>query len=772
MKLLKHFLQAIVVLSFFTLVFSCHKPFAPFRPDPKAKEMDSLLQSAFRKSSTSPVLALGTANQVEGLANDAHNDTMIVKSRLVIGSIFRLEGRNEEAFSLFQSSLQLSQKIKYKHGICQSLLESGTIVYIQGQYEKSGDLFRKSLDLAQKGRFYELEASSLNYIGKYLHTTGRFDESVDFYIQALEKFKISGDSLNSVSVLLNLGKTYNIDSDFYMALKCYLEAFKICKKSDDYSNVSEVCSNLGSIYLTLDQPEISLEYHKKALYYRVLLNTPEGLASSYNNVGKVYLVKNNPDSALFYFDKSLKYCEQISYLKGKVKALANIGKVCNLKSEHNKAKTYLQQSMAIAEKSGYVAGVAEASLQLGNAFLGPNQTDSARIAFENSLLKANSTNLTEINHDAYWGLYQCFLKKGDPEKALEYYRYFTQADKKKMQAENSARLSELRIIFESEKKEDDNVLLRKENEIKEITIKQERFIILLFIIALVLTVLLIIMLYTRFENKRKANENLSILNKKIVTQNKELEKLNKELKNANREKDKVFSIITHELRNPLYWFQNLTEMLSLSYLQMPPEKVKKTLMALDESAKNAFHLMDNLLHWSRSRLNRITPVFTDHSLGKLIHESSRMYETILKQKNIQLIIDLPIDSFIKADADLFMCIVRNLLSNAIKFTPENGIIKITSSLKKQNFVVSVTDSGIGIDQKLKKLIFQSDKDPTSVGLMNEKGSGFGLKLCKEFVKMNKGKIWIADNTESGTCFSFTVPHVNTTAVENRYDLVL
>ncbi len=761
MKIFGRFLYSIVVLSFITLTFSCHKPSTPFRPDPKAIEMDSLLQTALRKSLTSPVIAAGIANQVEELANEVHNDTMIVKSQLVMGAILRLEGRNEEAFSLFQSSLQLSEKIKYEHGICQSLLESGTIVYIQGQYEKSGALFRKSLDLAQKGMFYELEASSLNNIGKYLHTTGRFDESVDYYKQALEKFKISGDSLNSVTVLLNLGKTYNIDSDFYMALKCYLEAFKICKKSDDYSNVSEVCSNLGSFYLTLDQPEISLEYHKRALFYRVLLDTPEGLASSYNNVGKVYLVKNNPDSAFFYFGKSLKYCDQISYLKGKVKALANIGKVCNLKSEHKKAKTYLQQSMAIAEKSGYVAGVAEALLQLGNTFLGLNQIDSAKTAFENSLLKANSTNLTEINHDAYWGLYQCFLKKRDAEKALEYYRYFSQADKKKMQAENSARLSELRINFESEKKEDDNVLLRKENEIKEITIRQERFIISLFFTALVLTMLLIIMLYTRFENKRKANEHLSILNKKIVTQNMALEKLNKELKNANREKDKVFSIITHELRNPLYWFQNLTEMLSLKYMQMPPEKVQKSLGALDESAKNAFHLMDNLLHWSRSRLNRITPTITDHSLEKLIHESSRMYETILKQKKIQLIIDLPNDSFIKVDTDLFMCVVRNLVSNAIKYTPENGIIKIIARLKKQNCIISVIDSGIGMDQKLKKSIFHSDKESTSVGLMNEKGSGFGLKLCKEFVKMNKGKIWIADNIESGTCFSFTVPCVIT-----------
>ncbi|MEI7422261.1 MAG: tetratricopeptide repeat-containing sensor histidine kinase [Prolixibacteraceae bacterium] len=719
--------------------------------------MDSLLHAAIRISSTSLAFSLDAATKVAGLASDAHNDTMVIKSWIVMGSILRLEGKNEEAFALFQRSLQLAEKVKYVHGICQSQLEGGTILYKQGQYEKSADLFRKSLDLAHKGRFFDLEASSLNYIGKYLHTTGRFDESVDFYKRALETYKMYGDSLNSVSVLLNLGKTYIIDSDFYMALKCFLEAFKICKKSSDYSSVSDVCSNLGSIYLTLDQPEISLEYHRKALYYRVLLNTPEGLASSCNNVGKVYLVKNDPDSALFYFGKSLKYCEQIAYLKGKVKALANIGKVFILKSEYLKAKLYLQQSKAIAEKSGYAAGVAEASLELGNVFLSLHQTDSAKIAFENSIIKAKLTNLTEIYHDAYWGLYQCNLLKKNHEKALEYYRNFAQAERKMREAETSARLSELRITFESEKKEDDNALLRKDNEIKEITIKQERFIILLFIFALALTLLLIILLYTRFNNKRKANERLAILNKKVVKQNKELEKLNKELENANREKDKVFSIITHELRNPLYWFQNLTEMLSLKFKQMPPEKVQKTLGALDESAKNAFHLMDNLLHWSRSRLNRITPSINELSLKKLVLESSRMFETIINQKKIQLIIQLPDQAFIKADEDLFMCVVRNLLSNAIKYTPENGVVKIYSAQEKSNYTIFVADSGIGIDSKRRKTIFKSDKETTSLGLMNEKGSGFGLKLCKEFVEMNGGKIWIADNTDHGTCFCFTVP---------------
>jgi signal transduction histidine kinase/Tfp pilus assembly protein PilF len=770
MKIAAHRLNLLLCLVLLTAVFACNQSTDKSKETNSALEIDRLLHNTFIPGNVSLSSSFEAAEKALKMAQIAGNDTMIVKSWIALGSNLRLQGKNDDALTMFQDALTLSKKIGYKPGECQSVIETGTIFYIRGEYEKSGDFFKEALSIAQQNQFSDLEATALNYIGKYYHTTGNFDESVLYYKRAIEIYKSRGNMLQSASVLLSLGKTYNNDGNLYMALRCYLDAYDSCEKTSDYINLADVCNHLGTIYLALEQPDRSMEYHRKALAYRVSLNTPEGMANSFNNIGKVFLVKNNPDSARFYFFKALRNCEQISYTKGKVKALTNLGKVYNIQYEYPKAKEYLLRSLGIAQKAGYNAGIAESSLELGNTFFGLNQPDSARQSYELCLLKAKSANLTELNHDGYWGLYKCYLANKDYEKSLQFYTLFAQAEKKLIEAENNHRLSELRITFESERKEKDNEVLRKDNELKKMTILRKDAFILIFIIALLFTAVFTIMLYHRFESNKRANQGLENLNNKIVKQNKELEKLNKELENANREKDKIFSIITHELRNPLFWFQNLTEMLSLRYTKMPPEKVQKTLGALDESAKNAFHLMDNLLHWSRSRLNRITPVITDHSLEKLIHESSRMYETILKQKNIQLIIDLPIDSFIKADADLFMCIVRNLVSNAIKYTPEHGTIEITSKLKKQNYIVSVTDSGIGIDQKLKKSIFNSDKESSSAGLMNEKGSGFGLKLCKEFVEMNKGKIWVEDNTESGTSFCFTVPYVCITAVE--YDTIL
>jgi signal transduction histidine kinase/Tfp pilus assembly protein PilF len=747
----------LVCFVWFTLFPSCQKLSEQSRQTQTAQAISKLLANNLDSASVSLNPSFDDAQKALSLAQKSGNDTMIVQAWLVLGSNLRLQGKNEEAFALSQNALQLARQIEYQRGICQSLIESGSIEYKRGRYQESGKIFYNALAIAEREAYAELQATALNQIGKYLHTTGHFDESVSYYKRAIEIYKNKGNKMQSASVLLSLGKTYTIDGNLYMALRCYLDASVICEKTNNYVNLADVCNHLGTIYLSLEQPEKAMEYHRKALAYRLALNTPEGLANSFNNIGKVFFMKNEPDSAEIYFKKSLKNCEQIEYTKGKVKALTNLGKIYNQRTEYQTAKHYLLQSLDIARGSGYDAGIAEASLELGNTFLGLHQPDSARQSFDLSLKNAKSANLTQLYQNGYWGLYQCSLSKNDPAKSLEYYILYAEAEKKIMKTEDNQRLSELRISFETEKKEKDNEVLRKDNELKEMTILHKNAFIWMFIIALFFTIAFAVMFYFRFESKKKANRRLEQLNNQITKQNLEFARLNKELEKANREKDKIFSIIAHELRNPLYWFKNLTEMLSLKYSTMPPEKVQSTLFALDESAKNAFHLMDNLLHWSRTRLNRITPVISGHSLEKLIHESSRMYETILKQKNIQLITNISEDSFIKADADLFMCVVRNLLSNAIKFTPENGTIEINSVWERNQYIISVSDSGIGIDSKHKKSIFKSENNSLSVGLMDEKGSGFGLKLCKEFVKMNGGKIWVADNQDSGSCFCFTVP---------------
>jgi signal transduction histidine kinase len=182
--------------------------------------------------------------------------------------------------------------------------------------------------------------------------------------------------------------------------------------------------------------------------------------------------------------------------------------------------------------------------------------------------------------------------------------------------------------------------------------------------------------------------------------------------------------------------------------------------------------MDNLLHWSRSRLNRITPKMSFFSLISLVRESLKMYETIIHYKEINLVVTIPDSIEVYADFDLLSCVIRNLVSNAIKYTPAGGTIKIGCTTGTHLITVIVSDTGTGIISKNISDILKKNSQFSKPGLMQEKGSGIGLKLCKEFVELNGGEIWVTNNEETGTRFMFTVLNSNANQSEEKKEKIL
>jgi tetratricopeptide (TPR) repeat protein len=729
-------------LFFFVLILftGCNKPEA--KQNEGTAEILNLLSQAQQTGAVPLDTTIQLAEKARLLSYKTGNDTLQCEALLQSGRILVMQGKNEEGLARYAQARQLSLKSKYPPATADALLETGLVYYLWGQYARSKSCYDEALAIAHNHKLPKAEAMACNYIGKYYHTTGKFNQSVAYYQKSIALFRRLGNTTQSSAVQLSLGKTYVNEGNLHQALVCYLQAYRISEKSGDNITFADVCNHLGSIYLMLGQPLRSLEYHRKALRIRTALKNPDGMAKSFNNLGEIFLTLLQPDSARYYFNQSLKYCHRLNYRKGMVKALTNLGKTCNLEKNHNEALKYLRQSLVLSDKSGYTEGQAESLLALGNASAGLLSLLPAEQYFRQCLAVSEAQNLSEITRDALLGLYRIHLLQKNNVEALQYYLRFSALEKKLMKAENNRQLAELRIIFESEKKDKDNQMLRKENELKEMTIKRKSTLIVFYIVSLCLTLLLCLLIYYRFEHKRRANL--------------QLEKLNRELEQANADKDKLFSIIAHELRNPLYWFQNLAEMLSVRYKTMPPEKVQKSLEALDESAKNAFHLMDNLLHWSRAKLNRITPRLAQHPLDKLVAESVRMYESIIRQKEINLRTELPDGAVMVADPDLFAFIVRNLLSNAIKYTPAGGTIVIAAAEGREEWLVSIRDSGIGILPQDLESLFDPNQNKSKPGLMQEPGTGFGLKLCKEFASLNGGRIWVSSRENEGTVFTFAV----------------
>jgi len=227
------------------------------------------------------------------------------------------------------------------------------------------------------------------------------------------------------------------------------------------------------------------------------------------------------------------------------------------------------------------------------------------------------------------------------------------------------------------------------------------------------------------------------------------------LKELNATKDKLFSIIAHDLRSPFNGILGFSERLKENIKDI--EKSEKYAAIINSSAKNTLILLDNLLHWAKSQTGQINYKPTKIVLSSIIEEIIELSNSQAKIKNIAINKAKSDEIEVYADEDMVKIILQNLISNAIKFTKTGGSINVVVITKQNHVEISISDNGIGINEEKLKTLFNISSNTTSRGTANEKGSGLGLVLCKEFVEKLGGKIWVESEKGKGSDFKFTLP---------------
>lgn len=254
------------------------------------------------------------------------------------------------------------------------------------------------------------------------------------------------------------------------------------------------------------------------------------------------------------------------------------------------------------------------------------------------------------------------------------------------------------------------------------------------------------------------NSNLVDKSREIEQKNLELEHKNSELEELNTTKDKFFSIIAHDLRNPMNTLIGFADLLNDSFDKFPEEKKKRFINIITSSSKNLFALLENLLQWARSQSGRMNfePEFLN--INVLLKENISILNHQAKKKEIEILLSSEHQLHLTGDKNMLNAIVRNLLSNAIKFTPKGGNITINAKDNMDyTLTISVEDSGIGMTPKQLNNIFKIDSSRSEKGTYDESGTGLGLVLCKEFVDKHKGEIWAESEKGKGSKFHVKLP---------------
>jgi signal transduction histidine kinase len=311
--------------------------------------------------------------------------------------------------------------------------------------------------------------------------------------------------------------------------------------------------------------------------------------------------------------------------------------------------------------------------------------------------------------------------------------------------------------------------------------KQKNILTVSIITSLAVFFLLLIVfgiLYYRYKIRDKANKVLTLKNEEINQQKAEIEaqrdyieQKNREISEAlaqiqrqkeqleelNNSKDRFFSIIAHDLRSPINSLLGFTNLLSNYADAMTTEEVKKISNDLNKSLQNVLQLIEDLLTWARSQMNKVEFNPEEISINQIIKEDLELSAILFHKKEIHLEMDIQPDLMAFADPDHFKFVLRNLLTNALKFTKRNGEVSIKAFQDGKFIRVSVKDNGVGMSKEFKEKLFKMDNVKSTTGTDNEKGTGLGLLLCKEFIRKNGGDIWVESEEGKGSCFEFYLP---------------
>ena len=525
-----------------------------------------------------------------------------------------------------------------------------------------------------------------------------------------------------------VGKDYlYIGLNYYYQQK-YNEALEEMKKGlDVYSKINDaygevlIIANMGMIYREFNKYEQALECYYKAKNYYAEQKKEINLSAAENNIGNVYVDMKNYDEAIKHFliAKQLKTKNNQQY--SLVYTLSNIGDVYVEKKEFNKAFEYYNQALKIAEEQK-----------------------------STSLLK-----------DVYFDISAAHEKNGNYKKALETFKASTSLKDSIVTEEYQVELADMKIKYGSEKKENENKILKTENELKTEKLTTATTQKIFFAVLSAFVIIVAFLLFFQYQNKRKINKQLELVNQKINSQNNTLKQLNTELiysedqlTQMNATKSQLISMLSHDLYNPVTSIISYTNEIVTTANNLNPEEFKNSFIKLNNAAIPLKDLLDNILQWAKTQKQNIQPRIETVDLTACLEEVCFLYQPTAVFKKIKF--SMLFDKNIQLSSDKLMIyfIFRNIINNAVKFSPSNKTLSV-QAIHKNDFVsVVIKDEGKGFSIDT---LASLNAGNHQLAAASAEGSGIGLSISLQFVKLLNAKISFENNAHGGACVTISFP---------------
>lgn len=594
------------------------------------------------------------------------------------------------------------------------------------------------------------KAISVYYSAKICFAARDFTGAIRFYEKALPLFRQLNDTMSMTHCYSYMGISNFNMSKSKEAIASYLEGLKLSKNDPDYS--AELLANIGLVHDEMDNFTEAIEYFRKALKLNQSIGDTGSMAIDYDYLGAAYARLKMPDSALVNYHQALYLFKKIGKEDRYAISLSNIATVFpNYPDSLNKAINYFNMAWKKFQELGWYHYEADIQNGIANVLTKQGKFEEAISSFNKSIQLAQQFKrellLKKIN---YLGLSEVYQKKGDYKHALENHILYSQYTDSVVEKQRFEQTVLLEKQYETEKKGKEILQLQARHELTNIQLRKNKQLKLLGFVTVLLLLMFIFFISKKYFDKIKLNQLLEEKNHLI-------EQSEQELRLLNSAKNKFFSIIAHDLKNPFHSVMGFSCLLSKDYDLFSEKERREFATDIYQSTNNILRLLDNLLEWSKSQTGRLnfTPIET--GFFQILENSLSVLRPLAQQKKIQMTYNCHDELKVYADPLMIETVLRNLINNAIKFTPNNGSVGIMVEQVENMVRINVSDTGVGISEEEVQNLFHIDSKVKRKGTNNEDGSGLGLILCKEFVNKNNGMLWVESTMGKGSLFSFTIP---------------
>ena len=638
-----------------------------------------------------------------GTLNPEYNEKTVDSLYLQSRRLYRVNP--DSALVIGNKMLQLSDQLDYQIGIA----KAKEAIARAAMFKKSDSLsFKKAFDAFEFSKKIGADSvllETINILGFGSYRNKRIDKVYEFNSLGRKYAKEFGHFEKSFVFMSNAASIMVSLNEFDRAFKFFDQSIMLLKKQPDDYKFTQLYIEIANAYYESGLKEKAEEFNEIALGYLAKIKAPNLLLKSYILEANLLIETSKFDEAKKVLEKADLLITQLSNQIGKAKIYLAYARIAFFQRDFHTSKTYIDTGLMISKSSNYFDG---------------------QLAFLELLYLVNQHN-------------------EDFQSANEYIeRYYVLKDSLNLiRNQNRLRIALVENDFQ------------KEQEILSLTIEQsrtkQRSIILI-------AFLVILFLVTGFFLIKRNADSLKILNLELAQRQKELEDKTSTLNHANKTKDKLFSIIGHDLKGPITNVQMLLRL----YIDegISNKKFVEHLPRIKSKIDHILFSLNNLLTWGITQLKGETVNFSYVNILEKANNAIKLLGDNALGKGIKLSNTIAEDAHVWADANHLEIILRNLLSNAIKFTPSGGRIFLSAKNEGFTWKICIQDTGVGISDKKLKEIFENRISESDYGTNKERGTGLGLNLCRDMIALNKGDIVIESELKKGTKVFVKLPMDN------------